>query len=191
MIEKDINEEYILPTNASGKYRAEDIHVNYYYVPMPAAVLVNYYIEGTENPVPLSDGNDAPREIKNGEPGDNYTTSTLAITPENLDPRYELVEVPENSTGTFTEEEITVNYFYKLKSYKITTEVEEYDQTNILGDTEHIRGGSILGEKENPYEIVKHSDNSVKDIIVTPEQGYEVQRKCATIYSRARRKSFA
>ena len=74
-----------------------------------------------------------------------------------------------------TEEEITVNYFYKLKSYKITTEVEEYDQTNILGDTEHIRGGNILGEKENPYEIVKHSDNSVKDIIVTPEQGYEVQ----------------
>ena len=110
--------------------------------------------------MPLSDGNDAPREIKNGEPGDNYTT--LAITPENLDSRYELVEEPENSTGIYTEEEITVNYFYKLKSYKITTEVEEYDQTNILGDTEHIRGGNILGEKENPYEIVKHSDNSVK-----------------------------
>ena len=100
MLEKDINENYILPTNATGQYRAEDTIVTYFYVPMPATVIVNHYIEGTENPVPLSDGTEAAREVKNGEPGESYSTS--AITPENLDSRYELVEVPENSTGTFT-----------------------------------------------------------------------------------------
>ena len=173
-LEKDNNDEYVLPNNAAGQYREQDTIVTYYYVPMPAMIRVNHFIEGTENPVPLSDGSNAPQEIKNGEIGDNYTTE--AITPENLDPRYELVEIPENSTGRFTDDEIVVNYYYKIKKYKITTDVEEYDQTNILGETEHIRGGDILGEDEKPYEVVKHSENSVKDIIVTPESGYEVKQ---------------
>lgn len=173
-LEIDNNDEYILPTNATGQYREEDTHVTYFYVPMPATVIVNHYIEGTETPVPLSDGSEAPKEMKHGEEGDPY--STEAISPENLDQRYELVEVPENSTGEFTEEDIIVNYYYKIKTHIITTDVEEYDQTNILGDTEHIKGGNISGEDEAPYETVKHSENSVKDIIITPEDKYEVKR---------------
>ena len=173
-LETDNNDEYILPTNATGQYREEDTHVTYFYVPMPATVIVNHYIEGTETPVPLSDGSEAPKEMKHGEEGDPY--STEAISPENLDQRYELVEVPENSTGEFTEEDIIVNYYYKIKTHIITTDVEEYDQTNILGDTEHVKGGNISGEDEAPYETVKHSENSVKDIIITPEDKYEVKR---------------
>ena len=172
-LEKDNNDEYIIPTNATGQYKEEDTIVTYFYVQMPAMIRVNHYIEGTENPVPLNDGNYAPQVIKNGQIGENYTTE--AISPDNLEPGYELVEVPDNSTGEFEEDTIIVNYFYKLKSCRITTDVDEYDQTNILGETEHIRGGDILGEDETPYELVKYGENSKKDIIITPEENYEVK----------------
>ena len=50
----------------------------------------------------------------------------------------------------------------KIATYKITTEVEG-------------QGGTISGIKEEPYEEVIYKENSVKDIIITPENGYKVK----------------
>ena len=52
-------------------------------------------------------------------------------------------------------------YIEKNNSHKITTEVDG-------------EGGSISGQGENPYEIVLHGENSVKDIVCTPEYGYKI-----------------
>ena len=46
-------------------------------------------------------------------------------------------------------------------SYNITTEVDG-------------EGGSISGEGNDPYEEVLHGENSVKDIVCTPDNGYKI-----------------
>ena len=51
------------------------------------------------------------------------------------------------------------------KEFKITTEVKE---------VEEIKGGTISGEKQKTYEIVKYGDNSTKQIVITPETDYEI-----------------
>lgn len=171
-LEINENNECVLPMNANGKFTLEDIEVSYYYVPAQATVIVNHYIDGTETAVTLNDGSEAPREVQNGDVGDHYTTEELPT--DTLDGRYEISEIPDNKDGTF-EDETIVDYYYKLRTFDITTDVEEYDQIDILGQTETIKGGNILGEDETPYEKVNHSGSSVKNIIATPEGGYTVE----------------
>ena len=50
---------------------------------------------------------------------------------------------------------------FSKKEYKITTEVKGI-------------GGDITGKDENPYEVVNHGENSIKDIIVIPESKYMI-----------------
>ena len=49
-----------------------------------------------------------------------------------------------------------------LKKHKITTEVNGI-------------GGTISGQGENPYEEVNHKGDSVKDIVITPAEGYKIK----------------
>ena len=51
------------------------------------------------------------------------------------------------------------------KEYRITTDVNEIDG---------IKGGSISGEDKSSYEKVKYGDNSTKEIIMIPEENYEI-----------------
>ena len=53
----------------------------------------------------------------------------------------------------------------KRKEFKITTDVKEIDGT---------KGGSISGEDEKAYEIVKYGDNSSKEIKMIPDENYEI-----------------
>ena len=50
-----------------------------------------------------------------------------------------------------------------IKSHKITTEVKG-------------EGGTISGQDEDPYEEVLHKGDSVKDIVITPNEGYEIAK---------------
>ena len=59
--------------------------------------------------------------------------------------------------------EVTV--YNKLKKFKITTRVEMYHG---------YYGGTISGETENPYETVEYNENSTKQIVITPDTGYEI-----------------
>ena len=53
----------------------------------------------------------------------------------------------------------------QIKEFEITTDVIEIDD---------IKGGSISGEDEEPYETVKYGDSSLKEIKMTPDSGYEI-----------------
>ena len=97
-----------LPSNASGEYTEDVQEVNYYYKQIPAKLIVNHYIEGTEEIVPGSENEQINEER---EKGTEYTTTPA----QNIDPKYELVEMPSNSTGTLTENETVVTYYYRVK----------------------------------------------------------------------------
>ena len=51
------------------------------------------------------------------------------------------------------------------KEFKITTDVKEND---------NVKGGSISGEDESSYEIVKYGDSSTKEIRMIPDENYEI-----------------
>ena len=170
-LEKDENGEYIIPTNAMGTYTAEDIEVTYYYVPKEIPLTVKHYIEGTETSVPLEDGSLAENEVYTGQEGEEYQTSSK----EGIDWKYELVEEPENKTGTYEYSEVTVTYYYKLKNYDITTEVIGHEEINESGEKITVKGGTISGEGQEPYENVIVDETSTKDIIVEADEKYKIK----------------
>ena len=53
----------------------------------------------------------------------------------------------------------------EIKEFKITTEVEKIDG---------VKGGKISGEDSNTYEKVKYNGESKKQILITPDEGYEL-----------------
>ena len=68
-----------------------------------------------------------------------------------------------NQVGVPEVQELTVEN--SRKEFKITTDVKEIDG---------IKGGSISGEGMNPYEAVKYGENSTKEIVMTPDENYEI-----------------
>ena len=158
-LEKDSEGNYVTPADASGIYTYEDIEVTYYYEEKDIPLTVHHYIQGTTQEVELADGKTAQDETYEGKQGEPYTTS--AISPEKLNPKYELVETPVNFEGTYEGEEIIVTYYYKVKEFNITTKVEG-------------EGGSISGESQIPYEIVEYGEDSIKEILITPEENYKI-----------------
>ncbi len=170
-LEKDENGEYIIPSNAVGTYTSEDIVVTYYYVKKSIPLVVKHYIEGTEISVPLADGSLAEDEIYNGQEGQEYQTSSK----ENIDWKYELVEEPKNKNGVYQFPQVDVVYYYKLKEYNITTEVQEHEEIDSFGQTILVKGGTISGEGKKPFETVNIGENSVKDIIIQADEGYIIK----------------
>ena len=171
-LELDVNDEYVIPDNATGTYTRDDIEVTYYYVAKKGVVLVNHYIDGTETPVTREDNTPVETMIMTGTVGDEYTTSPVV---DDLNAKYELERIPDNANGSYDKSETIVNYYYKVKSFDITTEVETYETTNILGDTETIKGGTISGEEDIVYEKVSYGEDAIKDIVVEAEDGYVIK----------------
>ena len=97
-----------LPENSSGVYTEDVQEVIYWYKEAPVKFIVNHYIEGTEEIVPGSEDDQINEER---ERGTEYTTSPAT----NIDEKYELVATPNNATGTLTENEIVVTYYYRVK----------------------------------------------------------------------------
>lgn len=170
-LEKDEQGNYVVPENAAGIFEEGEKVVTYYYQEKQIPLTVHYYIQGTQDKVPLSTNELAEDVIMQGYKGETYTTQELADVNE----KYELVEVPENSNGTYGEEEIVVVYYYTLKKVNITTKVVQHEETDSLGQVSVVKGGSISGEGQDPYETVIYGENATKEIIATPEEGYQVK----------------
>ncbi|MCI8655334.1 MAG: hypothetical protein HFJ48_05650, partial [Clostridia bacterium] len=160
---KDDQGNYIIPENATGKIELEDITVNYYYAEKEIPLTVHHYIEGTTQKVQLKDGMDVEDYKTSGKEGTAYTT--VPLTSEQLNDKYELYQVPENATGTYKWDEVIVTYYYKVKEFRITTQVKEVDG---------IKGGSISGENSTTYENIKYGEDSTKEIKIVPDNGYKI-----------------
>jgi len=75
------------------------------------------------------------------------------------------VEVNENDLIGYSKAIDNENYVITntILQHKVTTEVKGI-------------GGDITGKDDNPYEVVNHAGTSIKDIVITPEYGYEVAK---------------
>ena len=113
-LEVDENGKNVLPENAVGTYKTGTTEVTYYYVEKEIPLTVHHYIEGTIEKVPLKDGNIAEDVNESGKEGETYTTS--AIPDEVLSDEYELAEIPLNSNGTYSGDEVIITYYYKKVS---------------------------------------------------------------------------
>ena len=173
-LQKDESGSYILPENAVGTFVDGILEVNYYYTSEKIPLIVHHYILGTKEKVLLADGEEAEDGISLGEAGISYSTNP--ILDENLNEKFELVDTPVNAEGIYEFNSVEVTYYYKVKSFKVTTNVEEHEVTDILGNTKNIKGGTISGEGLASYENVKYDEDSEKEIKVVPDEGYEVER---------------
>ena len=109
-----------VPDNASGEMTEEQIVVNYIYKLKDTSVVVNYI---TEDGQPMTDP-----IIINGKVNDNYTTEAKTFT------GYELTAIPDNATGTMAEEQIVVNYIYKLKDTSVIVQYIDEEGTKLTDD---------------------------------------------------------
>ncbi len=123
-LEKDTNGNYVIPSNATGKYTSQTIEVTYYYEVKEVPLIVHHYIDGTTTPVPLKSGEVAQDVTDSGKEGEEYTTN--AIEDSLLSDNYELVETPSNATGKYTAPEVVVTYYYKKVSRQVV--INKYDE---------------------------------------------------------------
>ena len=164
----------------NGNYEDETIHVYYYYKYNEYEYSIHYYYDGVEdsNPNSVESGTakyadhitEYPDKIKEG-----YGFEKVTPSPNN----------DENTNLVITEinENNRINVYYRTK-YKVTTDVIEHTETNkeTIDDegnvtqnvTTGIKGGSISGEDENPYEIVLKGYDSKENIEIRPASGYEI-----------------
>lgn len=175
-LEKDSSDEYVIPDNASGTIEANQIVVTYYYEESPVTLTVHHYLEGTEDSL----ADDENYEYYKGDEYETFANSDLLDT-------YELVEestiISPDGYGTsgVIQENVVVTYYYKLIEHRINTRVQEITINRfneITNETEEVivKGGTISGEDESPYEIVIHGNDSTKDIVATPDEGFAVAK---------------
>ena len=84
------------------------------------SVLVHHYKENTTEQLSQD-------VTINGEVGDAYTTQVATDIPQN----YELVVTPSNASGTMTENQIVVTYYYRLKTPSVTNNITKIGTDRI------------------------------------------------------------
>ncbi len=163
-LEKDTEGQYILPENAIGTFTPGTQEVTYYYVEKEIPLTVHHYIEGSNQLVPLKDGTEAKDQTDSGKEGEEYTSNPILDT--ELDEKYELVEIPENSKGTYNGDEVIVTYYYKLIERKLILQKYQED-----GETPLEGAKFTITEKEQENDGTIYTTNAQGKIEVDLKAG--------------------
>ena len=122
-------------------------------------VRVNHYKKDTSEKI-------ADSEILTGNYNANYATTPVIVEGYELERNVagEFVK-PTNATGTFTTNDIEVNYYYQPKQVDVTTSYELENGTKIIPDsTQKVEYGkdytTVPGTVDNKYELISTPDNS-------------------------------
>lgn len=122
-------------------------------------VRVNHYKKDTNEKI-------ADTEVLIGNYNANYATSPVIVEGYELEKNVagEFVK-PTNATGTFTTDDIEVNYYYQPKQVDVITSYELENGTKIIPDsTQKVEYGkdytTVPGVVDNKYELVTSPDNS-------------------------------
>ena len=122
-------------------------------------VRVNHYKKDTNEKI-------ADTEVLIGNYNSNYATTPVIVEGYELERNVagEFVK-PTNATGTFTTDDIEVNYYYQPKQVDVTTSYELENGTKIIPDTtQKVEYGkdytTVPGVVDNKYELVTSPDNS-------------------------------
>ena len=161
----DVESKYELvktPTNATGTMTEDRITVIYYYRLKDTSVLVHHYLEGTTTAL-------SPDETINGQVDDTYRT---VESTDLLFGKYDLVAEPENKTGTMTEDQIVVTYYYRLKDTSVLVHHYIKDTTTSLSADVTINGRiedtyttTIANDIPEQYELVAEPDNKTGTMV--------------------------
>ncbi len=122
-------------------------------------VRVNHYKKDTNEKI-------ADTEVLTGNYNANYATTPVIVEGYELERNVagEFVK-PTNATGTFTTDDIEVNYYYQPKQVDVTTSYELENGTKIIPDsTQKVEYGkdytTVPGVVDNKYELVTSPNNS-------------------------------
>ena len=158
-------------TNTSGKYTDETTHVYYYYNLDDFAYSIHYFYDGVEKEENMVQGD----KVLFGSEITEYPDKPEGYIFNKVEPTDTEDERKTKLTITENEEENVINVYY-VSYCEITTEVIEHEEKYSDGTTELVKGGTISGEDEAPYEEVQKYHDSTKDIVITPDDGYEIAR---------------
>ena len=171
--EVEAPEGYVLPedptTEVTITKETEEEQISLDNTKKQGIVIVHHYIEGTTNKVPLQDGTLAEDVTKIGAIGNIYVTKEL----ENISDKYEFTELPDNSSGTITEETIDVTYYYRLKEGKVIVHHYKENTTESLS-ADVTKTGKVDSEYTTDaatdipvnYELVEIPSNATGTITV-------------------------
>ncbi len=193
--EQGITNEKDQKVEPNGKMTKDEITIIYWYEKIPAGIIVKHVEKittKTTNPETGKEevkitGNLLDEEIISGYVGEKKETTRKEykdyIPAENKEETKGInVSKEENSKQvTFKEDElIEVIYWYE-KEFKITTDVIEHKEKVINPETGkeeivNVKGGSISGEDEAEYEKVVRSNDSTKEIVIKPVDGYRIKQ---------------
>ena len=160
------NEEIPLNLNPDGsmdlpkfKNVTEDKLIEVQFSNTISYVRVNHYKKDTNEKI-------ADTEVLIGNYNSNYATTPVIVEGYELERNVagEFVK-PTNATGTFTTDDIEVNYYYQPKQVDVITSYELENGTKIIPDsTQKVEYGknytTVPGVVDNKYELVTSPDNS-------------------------------
>ena len=160
------NEEIPLKLNSDGsmdlskfKNVTEDKVIQAIFSNTISYVRVNHYKKDTNEKI-------ADTEVLTGNYNANYATTPVIVEGYELERNVagDFVK-PTNATGTFTTDDIEVNYYYQPKQVDVITSYELENGTKIIPDsTQKVEYGkdytTVPGVVDNKYELVTSPDNS-------------------------------
>ena len=186
------NEEIPLKLNSDGsmdlpkfKNVTEDKVIEAQFSNTISYVRVNHYKKDTNEKI-------ADTEVLTGNYNANYATTPVIVEGYELERNVagEFVK-PTNATGTFTTDDIEVNYYYQPKQVDVITSYELENGTKIIPDsTQKVEYGkdytTVPGVVDNKYELVSRPDNSngkiSSEIPVTVRYIYKLKDAKVTVH---------
>ena len=144
----------------------EENVVNVYYVKDNFGYTVHYFYDGVE------DENETETLIA--------AYKSIITTYEDKAKGYTFEKVePTNTNGdlaleiTSNSDDNRINVFYRTE-YKVTTEAVSHIEKDKDGTTRTVKGGTISGDGQAKYEGVFKGEDTTKDIVIVPDNGYEI-----------------
>ena len=182
----------------NGQMTKDEITIIYWYEKVPSGILVKHVEKVVTKKINEETGKEEititgvilDEEVIPGYAGESKNTERRLegkyegyVSAENLDYTEGINVAKDENEKIVTmkqDEVVEVIYWYE-KAFKITTDVKEHEETKVneetgKSETVKIKGGSISGEDEIPYESVIRSNDSTKEIKIVPEEGYRIKQ---------------
>ena len=110
-----------------------------------------------------------------------YLDTILAADEVIVIPGYEYYNTDKDSITLGVDSAQNVINLYYTPAYTITTFVEEHTEKYRNGTTgPSVTGGTISGQEDEVYENVLNGENATKNIVITPNDGYQIARVTVT-----------
>ncbi|MGN1029694.1 MAG: MucBP domain-containing protein [Bacilli bacterium] len=173
LIETTALENYVLPETATKIQITKELSDNTEFKIVnekkKGNIIVHHYLKGTTEKVKLNNGLEAPDVTVEGSIGDTYITKEL----ENVATAYRVVEIPENSSGTYIDGTIEITYYYELANYPYVVNYLEKGTNKVLYEQKQgpdTESGTVINSVDEKIDIDGYVYDSVdKDTLTISE----------------------